>query len=165
MKKIVPGVVLRGAKAGKRKYNRRKEPKLSEKMVKTKELIQEGYALKKAMELAGYAPSTIEHNASLYMDKLDLNELKYGIKISTALSSIKALKKLDEKMDTAVKDQDQIRAADSVLKAGKIHLQTESVPPKIIFRAQTINMEMINQLKTKPEFQDNIIDIEPQESE
>lgn len=91
-------------------------------LAETKALVKEGYSLKMAMKIAGYSPSTIQKKASEYLKKLSLDELRKGLKIQTALSTFKAFKVLDEKMEDAEKDSDQIKAADAVLRSGKTFL-------------------------------------------
>ena len=140
----------------KRKKGKTDSPRLTE----MKGLVKEGYSLKKAMELAGYAPSTIQKKASEYLKKLDLDELKKGLKIETALSSYKAFKTLNEKMTNAEKDGDQIRAADAVLKAGKVYLTKEPGDTTLVFQLQTIQGEQI--ILNAPGKPDETIDIEPE---
>lgn len=112
------------------------ETKNSEKAYEDKRTVLGRIQLKKAMELAGYSPSTIEHKANLYMKKLDLDELRRGLGIKAALSGIKAFKVLDEGMD-GKEPKDRIKAADAALKAGKIHLGKEEVPTQVNWFFQT----------------------------
>ncbi|MFX0199215.1 MAG: hypothetical protein ACFFCW_24090 [Candidatus Hodarchaeota archaeon] len=163
MKDIVPSVVLKERKPRKRTY-RKKKPRYSEKLTKTRELVADGFSLKKALELAGYAPSTVKHNANLYLKKLDLDELKRGLKINTALSGFKALKVLDELMVSAEKDSDKIKAGDSVLRAGKTHLVKDETPPSYTFILQTIEGQTVN-LNAPTKKTDEIIDITSEKDE
>jgi DNA-binding NarL/FixJ family response regulator len=67
--------------------NKTRKSKPTEKMVKTVALVKEGYSLKRAMLEAGYSPKTVEKKASEYMKRLDLGELKRGLRIQNAISS------------------------------------------------------------------------------
>ncbi|NIO19206.1 MAG: hypothetical protein GTN76_00245 [Candidatus Aenigmarchaeota archaeon] len=95
------------------------ETKNSEIAYEDKKTVLGRIQLKKAMELAGYSPSTIEHNANLYMKKLDLDELRRGLGIKAALSGTKAFKVLDEEMD-GKEPNDRIKVADVALKLERL---------------------------------------------
>lgn len=121
----------------------KKKRQLTERMKKTLALVKEGYSLRRAMIEAGYSETTAQKKASEYLRRLDLDELRKGLKVQTALSSHKAFKVLDEMMDNAGKDGDKIKAADAVLRSGKTYLERDPGDTTIVFQLQTIKGEKI----------------------
>jgi len=78
MKAVVLKVMLRERKFNNRRLKKRRN-RLTPRMERTKELVKEGYSVKKAMELVGYAQSTINSSWQHYLTKLDLPELLRGL--------------------------------------------------------------------------------------
>jgi len=148
----------------KTKKPKKKKPP-TEKMAKTLALVKEGYSLKRAMIEAGYSPMTAQKKGAEYLRRLDLTEIKRGLRIQNAISSIKAQKVLSEKMTSAKREGDQIKAADAVLRASKNFLADSSGDTTYVFIAQTINGETINLgIPQKPDGI-GVIDVEPQREE
>jgi hypothetical protein len=145
-----------------KKNNKQKKSKPTEKMVKTVALVKEGYSLKRAMLEAGYSAKTVEKKASEYMKRLDLGELKRGLRIQNALSSYKAHRILDEKMTSAEKNGDQIKAADAVLRASKTFLAESSGDTTYTFVCQTITGQTINLGIPQKSDEQEVIDLEPE---
>ncbi len=142
MKAILPGVMLKEKKTMKGRTKKKKERRLTSRMEKTKGLVKEGYSIKKAMELAGYAQTTINTHYKNLLDKLDLPELLRGLKPASAILNYKAIKVLDEEMDKE-NSRERIRAADVAVKMGKLHLGEDKAPPVIKFHSQTTNKAIL----------------------
>ncbi len=142
IKAIVPGEILREKKAIKRRKIKKREKRLTPRMEKTKELVREGYSIRKAMEIAGYSQNTINSRYRQYLEKLDLPELLRGLKPASAILNYKVIKVLDEEMDKE-NSRERIRAADVAVKMGKLHLGEDKAPPKIVFQFQTIDKQLI----------------------
>jgi len=142
MKPVIPGLMMREKKAVKGRKIKKEEKKLTPRMVKTKELIKEGYSIKKALELAGYSQSTINSRYRQYLEKLDLPELLRGLKHGSAILNYKVIRVLDEEMDKE-NSRERIRAADVAVKMGKLHLGKDEAPPKIVFHFQTIDKQLV----------------------
>jgi len=140
-----------------KRSNKKKKLKLTEKMEKTIAFVKEGYSLRRAMLEAGYSPTTAQKKSGEYLRRLDLDELRKGLKIHNAVSGIKAFKVLDDKMDNAEKETDQIKAADAVLRAGRIYLGKEELPTTMTCVFQTFKDTTIDM--TPPEKPDEIIDV------
>lgn len=90
------------------------------------------------MELTRYAQSTISSHYKDLLDRLDLPELLRGLKPASAILNYKATKVLDEEMDRE-NSRERIRAADVVVKMGKLHLGEDRAPPVIKFHFQTVD--------------------------
>ena len=142
MRTIVPSVMFKEKKAMKRRNTNKREKRLTPRMEKTKELVKEGYSIKKALELAGYSQSTINSRYRQYLERLDLPELLRGLKHGSAILNYKALKVLGEEMDKE-NSRELIRAADVAVKMGKLHLGQDEPPPKIVFRFQTFKKRLV----------------------
>jgi hypothetical protein len=149
-------------KTKKPKKSKKKKPP-TERMTKTLALVKEGYSLKRAMIEAGYSPMTAQKKSAEYLRKLDLDELRKGLRVQTALSSHKAFKVLNEMMDESEKDGDKIKAADCVLRSGRTFLEIEPGDTTIVFQLQTVKGQTIY-LNT-PQESDEIIDVAPEKEE
>ncbi len=99
MNEITPGLILKEKKTTKRLTINKWEKRLTPRTEKTKELVKEGYSIKKALESAGYAQSTFNSRYRQYLEKLDLPELLRGLKQGSTILNYKAIKVLDEEMD------------------------------------------------------------------
>ena len=155
----------------KRKVKKR-DKSLTPRMEKTKALVKEGFSIRKAMELAGYAKSTISSHYKELLDRLDLPELLRGLKPATAILNYKAIRVLDEEMDKE-NSRERIRAADVAVKMGKLHLGQDEAPPRIVYQFQT-NIDkavLVNtgEQKENPHLSDDpddlSIDVKPREKE
>jgi hypothetical protein len=141
MKEVIPKVMLRERKSRKRRIKKRRNRR-TPRMERTKDLIKEGYSVKKAMELAGYSESTINSSWKDYLIRLDLPELLRGLKHGSAILNYKAIKVLDEEMDKE-DSRERIRAADVSVKMGKLHLGEDKAPPRIVIHLQTIDKQLV----------------------
>ena len=142
MKETVPNLILKEKKAMKRRKIKKGEKRQTPRMEKTKELIKEGFSIKKALELAGYSQSTINSRYRQYLERLDLPELLRGLKQGSALLNYKAMKVLDEEMDKE-NSRERIRAADVAVKMGKLHLGEDKAPPRIVVQLQSIDKQLV----------------------
>jgi len=149
----------------KRKKPKKKKKPPTERMAKTMALVKDGFSIKRAMIEAGYSPMTAQKKGAEYLRRLDLTEIKRGLRIQNAISSIKAQKVLSEKMTSAEKEGDQIKAADAVLRASKTFLAESSGDTTYTFVCQTITGETINLgIPQKPDGIE-VIDVEPETEE
>lgn len=144
------------------KTKRPESPMLAE----TRKLFKEGYSIKRAMLEAGYSPSTVKKKAWEYLRRMDIDELKKGLRIQAALTSHKAYKVLNDKLDTAERDKDVIDAADAVLKSAKTFLGKDDTPTTLVWAFQTFQGDTTIEM-TSPEKPDEIIDVgkEPQKED
>jgi hypothetical protein len=136
MEKTVNGVMLREKKNIPRRSYKRKKRIVSKKLEKTKELIKEGYAPKKAAELAGYSKLTIKANMRKILENIRVDELIPHLRTLTAVGNLRAITTADEMLES---DDPKWRAygAKIITDNAKIHLAKRDTPTVISFSFQS----------------------------